>query len=101
VNDSRYIVPLKRRSPSELLGIKAASLRYLRKHKYNIPETWIIPTTLWDEFRNNRIPVLKKLESELGLFDKGDYAIRSSSSVEDHADSLRYIQDQEKVWKAC
>jgi glycerol-3-phosphate acyltransferase PlsY/phosphohistidine swiveling domain-containing protein len=72
------------KSPSEA-GFKAYSLKLLKKAGANVPNAYVCPFTVFQDYRKHGDEVLKALKGELSKIIKEytSYSVRSSASRED------------------
>jgi phosphohistidine swiveling domain-containing protein len=82
---ARYIYHLKDSARCSYGGAKAASLLWLLKRGYPIPETWVCS---WQAFETKNNRDREQLEAELSaIFNpQKRYAVRSSANLEDAGD---------------
>ena len=82
---ARYIYHLRDSARCSCAGAKAASLLWLFKRGYPVPETWVCS---WQAFETRGNKDREQLESELSsLFNpQTRYAVRSSANLEDGGD---------------
>ena len=82
---ARYIYCLKDSARCSFVGTKAASLLWLIKRGYPVPETWVCS---WQAFEITNSKDKAQLELELSsIFDpQKRYAVRSSANLEDGGD---------------
>ncbi len=116
MNRTNYILPLKKNLSPSYIGNKAYSLLFLKKHRFNIPDTWYISTKTFEEYRNNGESIKRRLLDELKNFGRGPYAVRSSTTAEDRQEfsyagqfqthtnvsgSVDLLNAIEDVWKSA
>jgi pyruvate,water dikinase len=82
---SRYLYNLRERRVPRSIGTKAENLRFLVRHKFRVPATWVCTWDLYLEHLSDGPAALERLRSELDgcLKPKGAYAVRSSANLED------------------
>jgi phosphohistidine swiveling domain-containing protein len=97
-------------------GNKVRSILFLSKNKFRIPLTYILSSRAYDDYLANRQKVIDRLVSELDTLPDIEYAVRSSTSIEDSGDfsyagqfqtftSVRGVSNIlhsiEKVWESA
>ncbi len=78
-----FIVPLRKCPKNAWIGNKGASLVFLRRHKFRIPETFFVTGRAYEEFLQKGDQVFGKLKDELSRIPDFTYAVRSSTNIED------------------
>lgn len=64
-------------------GNKARSLIFLKKHGYRIPRTWVVSSKAFQDYTARGEVVLDQLRWELSSLTDLNYAVRSSTDLED------------------
>lgn len=67
-------------------GNKANSLLYLHKFRFRIPSTYILTTSVYYKYLENKRDFLEELRKELLCLPDKPYAVRSSATTEDSED---------------
>ncbi len=83
MKNSQYIFKLDSRLAQQETGNKASSLLFLKKHGYRIPATWVVSSKALQDFMNQGEMVLDQLRLEIAGLADLNYAIRSSTNLED------------------
>jgi len=89
MNNKKLIYDLTSRGAPENIGNKAQNLLYLKKlHKLHVPDTWVIPWDVQEQYQKTPKSTVKRLMTALkDNFDLNKYyAVRSSSNIEDAQD---------------
>lgn len=69
--------------PAIEIGNKALSLLYLRKHHFRIPHSYLLSARAFEEFQKGKDDIINQLKKEISALPEANYAIRSSTSLED------------------
>jgi hypothetical protein len=80
---NQYILPLTKGLKSSEIGNKAQSLLFLQRHRFRIPETFILKVRAFNEYTKNGWIIPDILKDEIKCLPDYSYAIRSSTSIED------------------
>lgn len=83
MKDKILIKPLKSGFKISETGNKAKFLLFLLNHKFRIPETFILPANLYDDYLQDKQEFRVNLRSELQRLPQKSYAVRSSAKSED------------------
>ena len=78
-----FILPLKGNLNKEEIGNKAHSLLFLQKHRFRIPETYILPGSAYLAYLTDPASTLAHISAEAGLLPNLEYIVRSSTNLED------------------
>ncbi len=94
------IVPLRRNLAKDSIGNKAWSLLFLQKHRYRIPETYVVPGAAYQAYLKDPEPLMGQLRSEAVRLPDHVYIVRSSTSLEDsehysHAGQFKSLPGRE------
>jgi phosphohistidine swiveling domain-containing protein len=83
-----YVYALSDASIRERGGKKAENLRFLIKHRFNVPQGWVVSWNAYADYLRDGDSVLHQLRQEIEhtLPIDRSYAVRSSASVEDDQD---------------
>ncbi len=65
------------------IGNKASSLLFLKRHKFRIPDTFVVLAVAFEDYSQDKESVLENLRKEISGLPGKNYAIRSSTSIED------------------
>ena len=65
------------------IGNKASSLLFLKRHKFRIPDTFVVIAGAFEDYCQDEESVLEKLRKEISGLPEKYYAIRSSTNIED------------------
>jgi phosphohistidine swiveling domain-containing protein len=110
-------------SPGKTIGMgevgeKARNLNWLLKNRYRVPQTFVLPFSIYDNYLMNEKAALEKTAGLVSavIQPEGRYAVRSSANLEDHT-SLSFagqfqtylevsgmgniLAAVEEVWKAA
>ncbi|MEE4115442.1 MAG: PEP/pyruvate-binding domain-containing protein [Marinilabiliaceae bacterium] len=79
----KYLSGINKNLDNESAGNKALSLLFLKQNRYRVPQTSIVLTKAFEEYRLNGKAVLADLEDELKSLPAGIYIVRSSTNLED------------------
>lgn len=79
----QYIHRLSGRIKKAGTGNKAESLLLLKKHGFRVPVTFILLAGAYDDFLTDRDGTLEKVREEIASLPGLNWAIRSSTSLED------------------
>lgn len=82
---SPILVNLRDKNLPPTIGRKAANLRLLIEHGFNVPNTLVMPWTAYDRYKANDESLLEELHSSIGaaIQTGQSYAVRSSANMED------------------
>jgi phosphoenolpyruvate synthase/pyruvate phosphate dikinase len=82
---NRYLHDLRDPRIPGAVGSKAENLRFLVRHKFAVPATWVCSWELYVDYQSDGPAAMERLRSELAGCLKPDYsyAVRSSANVED------------------
>jgi phosphohistidine swiveling domain-containing protein len=83
VKKSQYLFKLEGRPENHETGNKARALRFLEKHGYRIPRTWVISSRALADFTILGESVFEQLRHEIAGLGDLNYAVRSSTNLED------------------
>ena len=83
LKNERYISPLAKRMNLPEIGNKAHSLLFLQRHKFRIPVTFILSSQAFEDYKEDEQAVIERLRRELAELPDLEYAIRSSTNLED------------------
>jgi phosphohistidine swiveling domain-containing protein len=80
------IVDLQKAKRPQNIGEKARNLHWLLKQHYQVPATYVIPYTLFDQYHRQPEVALVELQKILAQFISPEilYAVRSSANLEDN-----------------
>ena len=65
------------------IGNKASSLLFLKRHKFRIPDTFVVLAVAFEDYSQDKESVLENLRKEISGLPGKNYAIRSSTNIED------------------
>ena len=65
------------------IGNKASSLLFLKRHKFRIPDTFVVLAGAFEDYCQDKESVLENLRKEISGLPEKNYAIRSSTNIED------------------
>ena len=65
------------------IGNKASSLLFLKRHKFRIPDTFVVLAGAFEDYSQDKESVLENLRKEISGLPGKNYAIRSSTNIED------------------
>ena len=68
-------------------GFKAYSLSWLKKYRMNVPEAWVCPYSVFQQYSAGDLSVLDEIRNNLRTITKAGtlYSVRSSANLEDGA----------------
>ncbi|MFO7575709.1 MAG: PEP/pyruvate-binding domain-containing protein [Bacteroidales bacterium] len=78
-----YIKHLRAGLKSDETGNKANSLIFLHRYGFNIPLTFLVTTEAYEKYMVEGAAILERLSHEITALPDINYAVRSSTSVED------------------
>jgi phosphoenolpyruvate synthase/pyruvate phosphate dikinase len=78
-----YITSLTRKLPTEEVGNKSQSLIFLQRHHFRIPRTYVLTSKAFDDHMTDGQAMLESLKTEIEGLPDLNYAIRSSTTLED------------------
>jgi len=82
---TRYLIKLNGRKKSQTIGSKAANLQKLIRKGLCVPETFVIQSQAFSEYRANNLEMVPQVMKEIAqkLNPEKSYAVRSSANMED------------------
>lgn len=82
----QYIKRLKAGLKSDETGNKANSLIFLHRYGFNIPLTFLVTTQAYEDYKSEGQVVVERLRNEIASLPDINWAVRSSTSVEDSSE---------------
>lgn len=80
---NQYIKLLNGRLPVTNTGNKAHSLLFLKKNGFKIPESYLLTSRAFEDYKSGNSALYNQLKKEISYLPQIKYAIRSSTTLED------------------